>query len=110
MATKTPNLAPEDLARAVEWGLLKTLHGMSFAQTGTMSTTRPRIEQIIVALGGQVHNNVTATTSFLIVPGETGFRKGGKYNAAVRNKTTVITEAEFCGMIFPSLEELLGGN
>lgn len=110
MATKAPSLSPEDLRRAVEYGLLKPLDGKSFAQTGTMSTTRPRIEQIIIALRGQVHNNVTSTTTYLIVPGEDGYRKGGKYNAAVKNDTMVITEAQFCEMIFPSVEELLGDN
>lgn len=110
MSQKTPNLSAQDLTRAVEFGLLKKVSGKSFAQTGTMSTTRPRIEQIIHALGGQVHNNVTSTTTYLIVPGESGYRQGGKYHAAARYGTLIITEAQFCEMIFPSVEELLGDN
>lgn len=110
MATKTPDLSPDDLFRAVRWGLLKTLEGKAFAQTGTMSTTRPRIEQIIKALGGRADSNVTVTTTYLIVPGEDGYRKGGKFNAASRHGTMIITEAQFCEMIFPSVEELLGDN
>lgn len=107
---KQTELSAQDLTKAVSWGLLKPLDGASFAQTGTMSTTRPRIEQIIRALGGQVHNNVTMTTMYLIVPSEDGYRKGGKYNAATRNGTMIITEAQFCEMIFPTVEELLGDN
>jgi len=105
----TATLNTSDLQKAVEWGLLKPLPGLAFCQTGTMSTQRAKIEQIIAALGGVVHNNIASTTDYLIVP-DGAFRKGGKYTAAVSKGVMVISESQFCEMIFPSVEELLGDN
>ena len=103
-------LSEVELATAVKWGLLKTLQGKSFCQTGSMSTTRARIENIINALGGEVHADIRSTTDYLIVPGTEGYRQGSKYKAAVNKGKMVITEAQFCAMILPTVEELLGDS
>ena len=107
MATE---LSSAQIDCALQWGLLKSLRGKSFCQTGAMSTTRARIDAIIVGLGGEVHNDVRAATDYLIIPAEDGFRRGSKYQAAIAKGKMVITEADFCAMILPTVEELLGDS
>ena len=92
---------------AVSWKLLRSLSGQRFCQTGTMSATRAQMDTLIAACGGTVDATVKTATDWLIVPNDPSFRKGSKYKAAQSQGTKIITEAEFCGMILPSAEELL---
>lgn len=98
---------PEVVKKGIEWGLLKQLNGKSFCFTGTASIKRDDLVQLITQLDGNVQSSVTKTTAYLICPNET-FRKGSKYNAALSHGVPVISEDEFCALILPSLDELLG--
>ena len=98
----------EVLRTAVHYGMLKTLGGQGFCQTGTMSITRDKLERLIAELGGVPTSAVTATTEYLIVPNEEDFRKGSKYRAALSRGIAIITEKQFVDMILPSVDELLG--
>lgn len=92
--------------KAVAWKMLKSLKGLHFCQTGSMSITRAQMDQLIVACGGVVDAVVKSQTDYLIVPNDPAFRKGSKYKAAQAQGTSVISEEEFCGMILPTEEEL----
>lgn len=96
--------------QAVSWKLLKTVSGKNFCQTGSMSISRADMDTLITAVGGNVHNAVKSNTNFLIIPNDPSFRKGSKHKEAENRGTTVITEQEFCEMIFPTVEELLGDS
>ncbi len=93
--------------QGVKWGLLRSLNGKTFAFTGTASLKRDDLFMLIKLLGGGTQTSVTKTTSYLICP--TGdFRKGAKYEAALTHGVPIIDESEFCALILPSLDELLG--
>jgi NAD-dependent DNA ligase len=96
--------------KAAEWSLLRSLAGKTFCQTGSMSISRDDMQQLIAAVGGTVHTAVKSNTNYLIVPNDPSFRKGSKYNEAVKRGTTVLTEQDFCEMIFPTIDELLGDD
>jgi NAD-dependent DNA ligase len=95
---------------AVTWGLLKSLRGKSFCMTGTMSAKRAEMEKLITLLGGSFHDAVRQGTDYLIIPDYDTLRAGSKYDAATRLGKVILTEEEFCGMILPTLDELLGGS
>lgn len=95
--------------QAVEWNLLKSLHGQSFCMTGAMSMKRQNMELLIQMLGGSVHDAVRAGTDYLLIPNQE-VRKGSKYQAALRAGKVILSEEDFCNMIFPTLDELLGGS
>lgn len=97
------------LNKALDWGLLKSLSGKSFCFTGTMSVKRDDLTKLINILGGHVQTSVTKTTDYLIVPAEE-FRKGSKYQAALKWGTAVLNEEDFCDLILPTLDELLVSN
>lgn len=94
---------------AVQWGLLKSLMGKSFCLTGKMSLTRQGMSALIQALGGECHDAVKKSTTFLIIPNEEEFRKGSKFRAAMSHGTMCITEEDFAGLILPTVDELLAG-
>jgi NAD-dependent DNA ligase len=97
---------PRVIRQARDWGLLKRLpNGSSFCLTGKASTTRNNFSSLIINLGGAVHDKVFAYTDYLICASED--TTSAKAQAAKRNGTKIITEAEFCAMIFPTLDELL---
>lgn len=100
----------ENVEQALAWGLLKSLKGKSFCMTGTMSAKRAEMEKLIMMLGGDVHDAVRSHTTFLLIPDYETLKAGSKYDAASRLGKVVLTEEEFCGMIFPTLDELLGGS
>lgn len=110
MATSKKALDMSDVSQAVSWGLLKSLNGKSFCMTGTMSAKRAEMENLINMLGGQCHDAVRSGTDYLLIPDYDTLKAGSKYNAASRLGKVVLTEEEFCGMIFPTLDELLGGS
>ncbi len=105
----TSEFDPEKIRLARDWKLLKQLGGEAFCFTGKHSETRARMETMVEILGGAVHKTVGATTTYLVIPNETVTRSS-KMQAATRNGTQVITEAELCSKIFPSLDELLNIN
>lgn len=104
----TNKLDSKDFDRALRFNLFKQLHGHKFCQTGTMSITRAQLESLITALGAENHHAIKTSTTALIVPNGMDFRKGSKYNAAVKAGTMIITEREFCEMFLPGLDELYG--
>lgn len=110
MATNKKALDLVDVDQAVAWGLLKRLENKSFCMTGTMSAKRAEMEGLIVKLGGHVHDAVRSGTDYLLIPDYETLRAGSKYNAASRLGKVVLTEEEFCKMILPTLDELLGGS
>ena len=99
-----------NIQTAMDWGLLKSLNGKSFCMTGTMSAKRAEMGHLIDLLGGVYHDAVRQGTDYLIIPDYDTLRAGSKYNAAQRLGKVVLTEEEFCGMILPTLDELLGGS
>ena len=110
MATSKKAVDLSNVEQAVKWGLLKSLSGKSFCMTGTMSAKRQEMERLINLLGGDYHDAVRAGTDYLIIPDYDTLRAGSKYNAAQRLGKVVLTEEEFCNMILPTLDELLGGS
>lgn len=93
------------ISKALVWGLLKPLYG-SYCFTGKHSENRVAMETMIRLLGGVAHNVVTDSTNYLVVPNESN-PQSSKAQAARRKGTMIITEAELCAMIFPTLDELL---
>lgn len=110
MATSKKAVDLSDVDTAMKWGLLKSLDGKSFCMTGTMSAKRAEMEKLITLLGGHCHDAVRAGTDYLLIPDYDTLRAGSKYNAASRLGKVVLTEEEFCNMILPTLDELLGGS
>jgi len=110
MATSKKAVDLGNVELAITWGLLKSLHGKSFCMTGTMSAKRAEMEKLINLLGGQCHDAVRSGTDYLLIPDYDTLRAGSKYNAAQRLGKVVLTEEDFCNMILPTLDELLGGS
>lgn len=110
MAKTQVNFNLATVQQAVSWGLLITHNGRNFCQTGSMSISRADMDALIGAIGGNVHNAVKTNTDFLIIPNDPSFRRGSKYKEAQDRGKTVITEEEFCGMILPTVEQLLGDS
>jgi len=78
---------------------LGPLTGLSLCVTGVLSRKREDVHQSIIAAGGVVHDKVKRGTNYLV----TGAKVGqSKIDAAQKNATKVITEAE--------LEHLIKGN
>jgi DNA ligase (NAD+) len=78
---------------------LGPLTGLSVCVTGVLSRKREDVHQSIIAAGGVVHDKVKRGTNYLV----TGAKVGqSKIDAAQKNATKVITEAE--------LEQLIKGN
>lgn len=84
---------------AVEWELLTKFHGESFCFTGTHSMKRADLEDIVNAMGGDIHSSVRQSTMYLVVPnGE--YRKGSKHKSALGNGATcILREAEFAALL-----------
>ncbi len=110
MATSKKKVDLSEVETAMKWGLLKSLDGKSFCMTGTMSAKRAEMEHLINLLGGICHDAVRQGTDYLLIPDYDTLRAGSKYNAAQRLGKVVLTEEEFCNMILPTLDELLGGS
>lgn len=94
---------------AKDWGLLRVagIQGRNFVLTGAQSVPRQQMATLITGLGGGVQNSVSSTTNYLITPDGTQFRKGSKYRAAQERGVMILSEAEFCAMIWPDLDDLL---
>jgi DNA ligase (NAD+) len=72
------------------------LAGLSFVVTGRLERhSRLQIEALIQELGGQVADNVSKKTSYLVV----GEEAGSKLAKAQKLGTTILTEAEFEGLL-----------
>lgn len=97
------------LSYAAQHGLLKRLDGRAFCMTGTLSMKRAEIEELIEILGGTVHSQVKQSTSYLLIP-DWDVNSSSKFQAASRSGVNVLTEADFCEMILPSVDELLTGG
>ena len=110
MATTKAKVDLSNVDQALAWGLLKSLNGKSFCMTGTMSAKRAEMEKLITLLGGNYHDAVRQGTDYLLIPDYDTLRAGSKYDAATRLGKVVLTEEEFCNMILPTLDELLGGS
>ena len=107
MAKTQVNFRLATVQQAVVWGLLKPHADKNFC---SMSISRADMDSLIGAIGGNVHSAVKSNTNFLIVPNDPSFRRGSKFKEAENRGVPVITEQEFCEMITPTVEELLGDS
>lgn len=102
------NIDYANLARAAEWELLKSLSGKTICITGALSMSRDDLERFIRALGGQMTESVNNFTDYLVCADSS--KMSSKLKEATVRGVPVLTEEEFCGMIMPTVEELLGGS
>ena len=100
----------EAISRAREWGLLRDLTGRHFVITGTLSMTRPQMIELIQTLGGKVDSKVNISMSQTLIYGEGKSEQSSKTRAAMEQGVPVLCEEEFCEMILPTLEELVGDS
>jgi NAD-dependent DNA ligase len=110
MAQTKTKIKQDDLNTALRLRLFKELNGKAFCMTGTLSVSRQQLEGIITFLGGVNHAAIKSTTTALICPNGSDFRKGSKYKTALTQGIMIITEQEFCDLILPSIDELRGNT
>jgi DNA ligase (NAD+) len=72
------------------------LSGLTFCVTGVLSRKREDVHQSIIAAGGQVHDKVKRGTHYLVAGDKVG---QSKIEAAKKNGTKVITEAELEALV-----------
>jgi DNA ligase (NAD+) len=75
------------------------LSGMSFCVTGVLSRKREDVHQSIIAAGGEVHDKVKRGTRYLVAGAKVG---QSKLEAATKNGTKIISEAELEGLFGPA--------
>lgn len=100
-------LNEQEIRQAREWGLLKSLSA-AYCFTGKHSETRSKMEKMVQLLGGVVHATVGSGTSYLVIPNDSN-PQSSKARAARERGVTIISEAELCTMILPTVDELLDG-
>jgi DNA ligase (NAD+) len=75
------------------------LSGMSFCVTGVLSKKREEVHADIRAAGGEIHDSVKKTTTYLVAGDKTG---KSKLDQAKKFGTKVVTEAELYAMLKPA--------
>lgn len=80
---------------------LRSLGGLYFVLTGTMSLSRQDMIALIVALGGHVGNSVNSNTDVLISAEET--TTSSKYQSARKLGIRIMDEVEFAEWIKDAL-------
>jgi DNA ligase (NAD+) len=74
----------------------RTLEGLTFVVTGTLSThSRDEATEAITARGGKVSGSVSKKTGFVVV----GDNPGSKYDKALKLKVPVLDEAAFATLL-----------
>jgi DNA ligase (NAD+) len=75
------------------------LSGRSFCVTGVLSRKREEVHADIRAAGGEIHDSVKKTTTYLVAGDKTG---KSKLDQAKKFGTKVVTEAELYAMLKPA--------
>lgn len=102
------NVDHDNLMIAAEWGVLNSLEDKIICVTGALSVSRGDMERFIHALGGVMTGTVNTTTDYLVCSDPN--KLTAKLKEATVRGVPILSEEEFCGMIVPTVEELLGGS
>jgi len=84
------------LQQARSEGHLRSLGGLNFVLTGTMTLSRQDMTKLILALNGHVQNGVNSATNVLIIADTTN---STKYREASALGISIMTEIEFAEWI-----------